>query len=107
VGPTGEGGGGFPTAHVLGTAWGRGRAGTAGPRAGAHSGERRGGGWAALASWVAREERGWAGPKRGGRGREKRKGFSFFPKIYFLDECFHNFNQSKQMHGSAWCSKPK
>jgi hypothetical protein len=40
---------------------------------------------------------GWA--ERGGGGeRGKEKIFLF---LYFLDEWFHNFNQSKQMHGSA------
>jgi hypothetical protein len=46
-------------------------------------------------SWAEREE----GEKGG-----KEKVFLFLKSI-FLDECFHNFNQSKQMHGSAWCSK--
>jgi hypothetical protein len=40
-------------------------------------------GWAALASWATREGRGRAWPKRGGRGRSKRKGFSFFLKPIF------------------------
>jgi hypothetical protein len=49
--------------------------------------------------------RAWPG-RKGRRGKEKKeKVFSF--KIYFLDEWFHSFTQSKQMHGSAWCSKQK
>jgi hypothetical protein len=37
---------------------------------------------------------GAAGPKQRGEGERKEKGFPF-SKVYFLDECFHNFNQSK------------
>jgi hypothetical protein len=40
------------------------------------------------------------------RGRERRKRFPFFSKIYFsLDECIHIFKQSKRTYGSAWCIK--
>jgi hypothetical protein len=47
---------------------------------------------------------GWAERGGGGKG-EKGK---FFPFSLNLDEWFfHNFNQSKQMHGSAWCIKQK
>jgi hypothetical protein len=46
---------------------------------------------------------GWAAREEGGEKKEK-----VFPfKIYFLDEWFHSFTQSKHMHGSAWCSKQK
>jgi hypothetical protein len=38
-----------------------------------------------------------------GGGRGERKGFSFFLKSIFLDECIYIFKQSKSMHGSAWC----
>jgi hypothetical protein len=39
------------------------------------------------------DQAGWA--KKGGEGkRGKEKGFPF-SKVYFLDECFHNFNQSR------------
>jgi hypothetical protein len=64
------------------------------PRGPQREGERGGGnaGWAALASWVAREGRGgWA--EREGEG-EKRKE-KYFPFSLNLDEWFHNFNQSK------------
>jgi hypothetical protein len=47
---------------------------------------------------------GWA-ERGGGEEREEKKRFFLF--LYFLDEWFHNFSQSKQMHGSAWCSKQK
>jgi hypothetical protein len=42
------------------------------------------------ASWAA------AGPTAGGRGEggKGRLGHAF-SRVYFLDECFHNFNQSK------------
>jgi hypothetical protein len=105
VGPRG-GGGGFPTVRALGAAWGAGGGGAAGPggwlgRRGAHSGKGRGWG-----GWAAREGRGGLGRKGEEGGGRKEKVF-LFSKIYFLDECFHNFNQSKQMHGSTWCNKPK
>jgi hypothetical protein len=61
-----------------------------------------------------------AGPWQGGKGgkagwavarlkgeegeREKEKVFLF---LYLLDEWFHSFIQSKQMHGLAWCNKQK
>jgi hypothetical protein len=70
-----------------------------------------GGGWAAEPAQcgggrgeLGRARRGPTGPKKGGN-EEKEKVFPFFKNLFFLDECFHNFNQSKQMHGSAWCSK--
>jgi hypothetical protein len=47
---------------------------------------------------------GWS--EMGGEGeREKKKVFFFLKSVFSLDECFHHFIQSKQMHGSAWCSK--
>jgi hypothetical protein len=72
--------------------------------------EGSGGGWAAQADWATREGRGRAGPRQEGAGwaeRGKREKERFFPFSLNLDEWFHNFNQSKQMHGSAWCSKQK
>jgi hypothetical protein len=48
---------------------------------------------------------GWAARLAGPQGEEGEKEKVFFLfKIYFLDECFHSFTQSKQMHGSAWCN---
>jgi hypothetical protein len=85
---------------------GMGSGGSAGPRraarpagpggwCGAHDGKGEEGGKAGWAAGPHARGRGsWA--ERGGEGGErKEKGFSFFPKIHFLDECFHNFNQSK------------
>jgi hypothetical protein len=77
VGPAGEGGGGFLTARAAGA---RGERGADGPRWPAGPRARGGGG---------------LGRKWEEGGREKRKGFSFFSKTYFLDEGFHNFNQPK------------
>jgi hypothetical protein len=45
-----------------------------------------------------------AGPKGEGKGGEKKKRFSLFSNIYFLDECIHIFKQSKKCmvrHGAA------
>jgi hypothetical protein len=36
-----------------------------------------------------------AGPKKGGEGGKKTKKVFPYSEIYFLDECFHNFDQSK------------
>jgi hypothetical protein len=60
-------------------------------------------------TWLGRAP-GWATRLAGPQGEKwekekKEKVFSF--KIYFLDEWFHSFTQSKEMHGSAWCSKQK
>jgi hypothetical protein len=49
--------------------------------------------------WAAGQA-GLKGEEGGERGKEK-----IFLFLYFLDEWFHNFNQSKRMHGSAWCNK--
>jgi hypothetical protein len=82
----------------------------AGPPSGARGREGGGeAGWADQAGWAAREGkkkrlgRAWA--ERRGGGREKNKMFFLFS--IFLDEWSHSFNQSKQMHGSAWCIKQK
>jgi hypothetical protein len=68
-----------------------GREAGAGPTAGRERGEDRLG---RLASWAAREGEGAAGPKGEERGEREEKDFPF-SLIYFLDECFHNFNQPK------------
>jgi hypothetical protein len=86
----------------------------AGPHTPAQSGEGAAGppsrptkGGGGYRGWAARlaGPRAWPG-RKGRRGKEKKE--KVFPfKIYFLDEWFHSFTQSKQMHGSAWCSKQK
>jgi hypothetical protein len=79
VGPGGEAAA-VPNRTCRGRAWGGGG----------------GGGWAGTGPMVGRgegDQAGWA--KKGGEGeRGKEKGFPF-SKVYFLDECFHNFNQSR------------
>jgi hypothetical protein len=89
VGPAwGEGGGGVTAARGA-------REGSGGGAAGPPRAQSGGGG---KGGELGRRP-GWA--ERGGReGREEKKRFFLF-KIYFLDECFHSFTQSKQMHGSA------
>jgi hypothetical protein len=49
----------------------------------------------------------WAAAQARLKGEEREEKKRFFLFLYFLDEWFHNFNQSKQMHGSAWCIKQK
>jgi hypothetical protein len=53
---------------------------------------------------------GWAtrlaGPQGEGGGERKKSFFPFF-LIYFLNEWFHKFTQSKQMQGPTWCNKQK
>jgi hypothetical protein len=77
----------------MGPKWGRGRLDR-------RASPRREGGAADAA-----RPRGWAACK--GRRGKRKKGKVFPFKIYFLDEWFHSFTQSKQMHGSAWCNKQK
>jgi hypothetical protein len=87
VGPAGGGGDGSQP-HAP-RAW-REERGAAGPPWGPRRGGERGG-----ATGPRARGGGGLGRKWEEGGREKRKGFSFFSKTYFLDECFHNFNQSK------------
>jgi hypothetical protein len=103
VGPTGEAAAVFQPPAPRARRGERGGLGHAGPQgqlgreagAGPTAGSERGGG--RLASWAAREGEGAAGPKGEERGGERKEKvfFLFFYKIHFLDECFHNFNQSK------------
>jgi hypothetical protein len=39
---------------------------------------------------------GTAGPKWGGEGGERKEKIFFFYYLFFLDECFNTFNQSKK-----------
>jgi hypothetical protein len=85
----GEGGGGVTAARGAreGSGGGCGWAATW-----AQSGGREGGSWAAEAGWAAGGRR--LG-RKGRRGEGEKKRFFLFFKIYFLDECFHNFHSIK------------
>jgi hypothetical protein len=103
----GDAGGGARLGRLLGPKR-RGRGGevgcdTAGPR---HEGGKGGGGKAGWADRPAgpRAKGGAARPKWGGEGGERKEKIFFFYYLFFLDECFHTFNQSKKCvvrHGAA------
>jgi hypothetical protein len=79
----------------------RGIGGRLGRGVGEEEGERKGHGWATRQGWGF----GWATRRGGGKRREK-GGFSFFN---LFSKCmFYKFTQqTKQMHGPAWCNNKK